>query len=237
MTGLALATSEFVRQHVRNRVTLVMLVVIPALFVVFAASALGELSKSLGGDVTGSAATSLGAGWASAFLGGILGFFQVSSSRDSDRRLSLAGMGGTRVALARIGACIALSLLAALVAFFVLWADTGIDQPGRALAAILAFGFIYVGIGALVGSLVHDELTGSLIVALVFIMDIYAGPGMSGSSGTAKITPTRKSSEVLMSAVGGAAPSTADWLAVGGTALGALLIAFAAFWFAARPRT
>lgn len=237
MSGLVLATGDFVRQQVRNPVTVAMLVIIPILFVILAASALEELSSSLGGDVAGSAATSLGAGWAAAFLGGILGYFQVSSSRDADRRLVSAGMGGLKVAVARIGACVGLSMLVALIAFAVLWVDTGLQDPGLALLAILAFGLIYVGIGALVGSLVADELTGSLIVALVFVMDIYAGPGMSGSEGTAKMTPTRKSSEVLMAAAGGAHPDSADWWAVGATVLGALVLAFCAFWLAARPRT
>ncbi len=236
MNGLVLATSDFVRQQLRNSVTVVMLVLIPILFVILAASALEELSSSLGGDVAGSAATALGAGWAAAFLGGILGFFQVSSSRDADRRLALAGMGALRVAVSRIGACIGLSILVALIAFVVLWIDTGIEQPGLALLAVLAFGFIYVGIGALVGALVTDELAGSLTVALVFVMDMYAGPGMSGSSGTASLTPTRKSSEVLMAAGAGTDAPSGDWWAVGLTVLGALVLAFGAFWLAARPR-
>jgi hypothetical protein len=236
MSGLVLATGDFVRQQVRNPVTVAMLVIIPVLFVILAASALEELSSSLGGDVAGSAATALGAGWAAAFLGGILGFFQVSSSRDADRRLALAGMGGLRVAVARIGACIGLSMLVAAIAFVVLWIDTGLADPGLALLAILACGLIYVGIGALIGSLVRDELAGSLTVALIFVMDMYAGPGMSGSEGTAKLTPTRKSSEVLMAAGAGTPQSAADWWAVGLTVLGALLLAFAAFWLAARPR-
>lgn len=236
MSGLVLATSDFVRQQLRNTVTVVMLLLIPVMFVLLAANALEELSSSLGGDVAGSAATALGAGWAAGFLGGVLGYFQVSSSRDADRRLALAGMGGLRVAVARIGACIGLSMLVALIAFVVLWIDTGIEQPGLALLAVLAFGLIYVGIGVLVGSLVRDELAGSLTVALIFIMDMYAGPGMSGSSGTAKMTPTRKSSEVLMAAGAGTDPPPGDWWAVGLTVLGALVLAFAAFWLTARPR-
>ncbi len=235
--GVVLATSDFIRQHLRSPVTLVMLVLIPAVFVVLCASALEELSKSLGGDVSGTSATALGAGWAAAFLGGVLGYFQVSSSRDADRRLALAGMGGTRVAVARIGACIGLSLLVALVAFVVLWIDTGIEQPLRAFVSILCFGLTYVGIGALVGSLISDELTGSLVVALVFVMDIYAGPGMSSSDGTASLTPTRTASNVLMAAAGGGSGDTSDWIAMLSIAVGSLVIAFGSFWFAARPRT
>ena len=237
MSGVALAASDFVRQHLRSPTTVAMLLLIPVLFVLLSASALEELSKSLGGDVAGTAATALGAGWATAFLGGVLGFFQVSSSKDADRRLALAGLGGLRVATARISACIGLSVLVAMIAFVVLWIDTGISQPLRALVAIICFGLIYVGIGTLVGSLVRDELAGSLTVALIFIMDIYAGPGMSGSSGTATATPTRKSSDVLMAAAGGQGSPASDWWALTLIVLAALVSAFLAFWISARART
>lgn len=236
MGALLLTGSDFIRQQVRTRITVVMLVVIPVLFVVLSASVLGDFSKALGGSASGDAATALGAGWAAGFLGGILGFFQVSSSRDSDRRLALAGLGGLRTALSRIGACVVLALLVAAVSFAAVWIDAGLEQPGRAFAAILACGLIYVGIGTIVGSLIKDQLAGSLAVALIWIMDMYGGPGVSGSGGGAHLTPTRKSSEVLMSAAAGQGSSASDWAIVAATVVGALLIAFAAFWFSARPR-
>lgn len=234
---MLLATEDFVRQYLRAPVIIVMLLVIPIMFVVLCASALSELSASLGDEVSGPAATAIGAGWAASFLGGILGYFQISSSRDADRRLALAGMGPMRVAIARIGACIAIALVVSLVAFFALWIYEGVEYPLRSLGAILASGLIYVGIGAFVGALVRDDLTGSLIVALVFVMDIYSGPGMAGAEGTAKATPTRKASEVLMDAGGGIGSPTSDWLIVTATVVGFLLIAFVAFWLSARPRT
>lgn len=237
MGALLLSTSDFVRQQVRTRVTMVMLVLIPVAFVLLAASVLGEFSKSLGGSAAGKSATALGAGWAAGFLGGILGFFQVSSSRDTDRRLALAGLGGVRTSLSRIGACIVLALLAAVVAFVTVWIKSGLEDPGLAFVAILFCALIYVGIGAFVGSLVKDELAGSMIVALIWLMDMYGGPGMSGSGGGAHLTPTRKSSEVLMAAGAGQTSSAGDWAIAGATALGALVIAFLAFWFSARSRT
>jgi hypothetical protein len=236
MTTLLLTGSDFVRQQVRERITVVMLIVIPVFFVLAAASAGGEFSDALGGSAQGDAMTALGAGWAAAFLGGILGFFQVSSSRDSDRRLALAGLGGLRVAFGRIAACVVLALLVSVVALLTVWADAGLEQPARVFASILACGLIYVGIGALVGSLIADQLAGSLTVALIFLMDIYGGPGMSGSGGGAHFTPTRKASEALMAAGAGQASSASDWIAAGLTALAALAIAFVVFWLAARPR-
>jgi hypothetical protein len=237
MSTLLLTASDFVRQYARVRVTLVMLVVIPILFVVAAAGAGGELSDALGGSASGDSMTALGGGWAAAFLGGVLGFFQVSSSRDADRRLALAGLGGLRVAFARIATCVVLALLATAVAFATVWVDSGLSQPARAFAAILACGLIYVGIGAIVGSLIRDELAGSLTVALIFLIDLYGGPGMSGSGGGAHGTPTRKAQEVLMDAGAGQAAPASDWIAAGLTVLGALAIAFLAFWLAARPRS
>ena len=103
---MASASVAFVREHLRARLTLALLVLIPALFVIASAAVLGEFASALGGAVAGSSASALGAGWAAAFLAGALGFFQVSSSRDADRRLALAGLGPTRVAAARIGACL-----------------------------------------------------------------------------------------------------------------------------------
>ena len=236
MSALLLAGSDFVREHVRTRVTLVMLIVIPILFVALASNVLGEFADALGGSASGSAATALGAGWAADFLGGIVAFFSVAASRDSDRRLALAGMGGSRISLARIGACVVLVLVAALVGFVAVWIGTGLEQPLRAFAAITACGFIYVGIGAIVGSLVTDQLAGSLIVAVIFLMDMYGGPGMSGSGGGANFTPTRKASEVLMAAGGGQGSPTSDWIAMIATAVGALVIAYLVFWYSARPK-
>ncbi len=237
MGALLLSTSDFVRQQVRTRITVVMLVIIPIMFVLLASSVLGELSKSLGGSAAGKSATALGAGWAAGFLGGILGFFQVSSSRESDRRLALAGLGGVRTSLSRIGACTVLALLVAAVAFVTVMIKSGLEQPGAAFAAILFCGLIYVGIGAFVGSLVRDDLAGSMIVALIWLMDMYGGPGVSGSGGGAQFTPTRKASEVLMAAGSGQNSSAGDWAIAAATAVGALAIAFLAFWFSARSRT
>ena len=111
MSAIAISGADFLREHLRARLTLVMLVAIPALFVVASASVLGEFASALGGSVAGDSASALGAGWAAAFLAGALGFFQVASSREADRRLALAGLGAARVAAARISASVILGVL------------------------------------------------------------------------------------------------------------------------------
>ncbi len=234
---MAFSGAEFLREHLRARLTLAMLVVIPALFVLVSASVLGEFADALGGSVTGDSASALGAGWAAAFLAGALGFFQVSSSRDADRRLALAGMGAARVAVARIGASILLGLLITVVAFLTLWLTAGIAHPPHAFAAILIFALIYIGIGTVVGSFLSDPLEGSLTVAFIFLIDAFSGPGMSGSGGVAQLMPTRKAADVLIAAGAGQGSPASDWIAVGLTTLGALLLAAVAFWLSARPRS
>jgi len=237
VSSMAFSGAEFLREHLRARLTLAMLVVIPALFVLVSASVLGEFADALGGSVTGDSASALGAGWAAAFLAGALGFFQVSSSRDADRRLALAGMGAARVAVARIGASILLGLLITVVAFLTLWLTAGIAHPPHAFAAILIFALIYIGIGTVVGSFLSDPLEGSLTVAFIFLIDAFSGPGMSGSGGVAQLMPTRKAADVLIAAGAGQGSPASDWIAVGLTTLGALLLAAVAFWLSARPRS
>ena len=233
---MTLAAVAFVREHLRAPLTLALLVAIPALFVVASAAVLGEFAAALGGAVAGASASALGAGWAAAFLAGALGFFQVSSSREADRRLALAGLGPGSVAAARIGASLVLALVVSAAAFVTLELREPPVHPAHAAAAVGAFAVIYVGIGTLIGSFVSGPLEGSLAVAMVFLVDIFSGPGMTDSGGVAAVLPTRQAAEMLIAAGAGQGSPTQDWLAVGLTAAASLAVAFVAFWWAARPR-
>jgi hypothetical protein len=229
-------TAAFVREHLRAPLTLVLLVAIPLLFVLVFASVLGEFADALGGALAERAAASISAGWAAAFLAGTLAFFQVSSSRGADRRLALAGLGPSRVAIARIAAALTLATAVSAVAFVTLWLRSGIEHPGHAAVAILAFAVIYIGIGAAIGALVRSPLEGSLLVVLVFSIDVFSGPQMTSEGGLLAWTPTQDAAELLVAAGSGMASPAADWLAVGGVALGALVVALGAFWLSARRR-
>lgn len=238
MSAFAAVGGSFVREHVRTRLTLALLVVIPAFFVLIFAGVLGEFADALGGTLSGSGATSaISAGWAAAFLCGALAFFQVSSSRGADRRLALAGLGATRVALARIAAAVALGVVVSVVAFVTLWARSGIAHPWHAAAAILAFALIYVGVGALIGALVKGQLEGSLLVVLVFAVDAFSGPSMTSSGGILAYGPTRDATKLLISAGTGVSSGGAEWGGVAAAVVIALAVAFAAFWLAARTRS
>jgi len=238
VSAFAAVGGSFVREHLRTRLTLALLVAIPVFFVLIFASVLGEFAKALGGTMSGNGATSaISAGWAAAFLCGALAFFQVSSSRGADRRLAAAGLGAARVASARIAAAVALGIVVSAVAFVTLWARSGIAHPWHAAAAILAFALIYVGVGALVGALIAAPLEGSLLVVLVFAVDAFSGPSMTSSGGILAHGPTRDATNLLIAAGTGEPSPGGDWLAVGAAVLLALAVAFGAFWLAARSRS
>ncbi len=227
MSG-ALAPS-FVREHLRTRLTLVLLVAIPVFFVLIFASVLGEFSAALGGSL---------AGWAAAFLSGALAFFQLVSSRGADRRLALAGLGAGRVAIARIAAALSLAVVVSATAYVTLWLRAGVEHPFHAAVAVLAFAAIYIGVGAVIGVFVSGALEGSLLVMLVFSLDVFSGPAMTNGGGglLASLTPTRKAADLLIAAGAGRGSPIGDWAAVAAVAVGAVAVALAAFWFSARSR-
>jgi hypothetical protein len=228
--------AAFTREHLRAPLTLLLLVWIPIFFVLIFATVLGQFADALGGTLAARSATSISAGWAAAFLSGTLAFFQVSSSRRADRRLSVAGLGPGRVAVARIAAGLSLGVVVSAVAFVTLWLRSGIEHPLHAAVAVLSFAVIYIGVGALVGAILTAPLEGSLLVILVFAIDAFSGPQMT-SSGLLSYTPTRDAAELLIAAGGGQGSPAADWLAMAAVAAGALAIALAAFWLAARTRS
>jgi hypothetical protein len=237
MSALADASGSFVREQTRAPLTLVLLIAIPAFFVLIFASVLGDFAKALGGTLASRSATAISAGWATAFLSGTLAFFQVSSSRGADRRLATSGFGAARVAFARIAAAASLGLIASVVAFMTLWLRSGIAHPLHAAVAIFAFAAIYIGIGGVVGALVASPLEGSLLVVLVFSVDAFSGPQMTDSGGLgAFFTPTRHAASLLIAAGAGRGSPSADWLGVLAVGVSALGVALAAFWTAARTR-
>lgn len=92
---------RFLTDYVRNPVNLLLLVVIPTVFVVVVAGSLADYAKLLGGP-GGPAVQTAAAGWAAAFLAGIAMYFQTAATRDTDRRVVIAGLSAARLALARL---------------------------------------------------------------------------------------------------------------------------------------
>jgi hypothetical protein len=228
-------TLAFAREHLRAPLTIVLLVALPAAFVILAASVLGEFADALGGSLVADAASALGAGWSAAFIAGSLGFFQASSSRGADRRLALSGLGVPRVALARMGASLILAIVAGLAAFIALAAETGIAHPWHAAAAILGFAIIYLGVGTVIGALIPSPLEGSLAVAFIFILDVFSGPGMTEGDGS-PVSISRSAADVLISSAVGQGSPAEDWIELALWVAGSLLVALGVFAASARSR-
>lgn len=228
-------TLAFAREHLRAPLVLVLLLALPAIFVVLATSVLGEFADALGGSLVADAASALGAGWSAAFMTGALGYFQAASSRGADRRLALAGLGVSRVAVARIGASVILALFASIAAYLALALETGIAHPWHAAAAILGFALLYLGVGTLVGALIPSPLEGSLVVAFIFILDVFSGPGMTEGDGS-PLSISRSAADVLIAAAVGDGSPARDWIELGLWVAGALAVAFGVFAYSARSR-
>jgi len=224
----------FTREQLRAPFTLALLVGIPALFVAASAGVLSDFARALGGSLAGRAASALGAGWSAAFIAGTLGFFQAASSRGTDRRLALAGVGPARVAAARIGASIVLAVVASAAGFAALLIRSGVAHPWHAAAAVLAFAVIYLAVGVLIGALVSAPLEGSLLVVFVFMLDVFSGPGMAEHASPLSIS--RKAADVLIAAGTGSGSPTGDWIKLLAVVATALALAFAAFVYSARSR-
>jgi hypothetical protein len=228
-------TGVFAREQLRAPFTLALLVAVPALFVMSAAGALTDFADALGGSLAGDAAVTLSAGWAAGLISGALGFFEAASSRGADRRLALAGLGPARVALSRIGASLLLAVVAAAAAFAALALRVDVEHPVHAAAAIVAFAFIYLGVGVIVGSLIRAPLEGSLLVTFVFLLDVFAGPGMTGGSPPLWAI-SQTAANVLIAAGLGAGSPDGDWVRLALVSAASLLAAFVVFTASARRR-
>jgi hypothetical protein len=224
----------FAREQLRSPFALVLLVAVPAVFVLAAARVLAEFSVALGGDLAGTAATALSGGWAAAFIAGMLGFFEASAARGPDRRLAVAGAGALQVASSRILACLGLVLLAALSSFVAVSAGAGLAHPWHAVAGITGFAVTYLGIGVAVGAVLPARLEGSLAVTFVFLLDAFSGPGMARQ--TAWTSVSRWPAEVLIDAGMGRASPPGHLALLALTSALALSVAALAFSVTGRGR-
>jgi hypothetical protein len=171
---------RFLSDYFRNPVNVLLLVVVPTVFVVVVAGSMADAAKLLGG-VGGPAVKTTAAGWAAAFLAGIAMYFQTAATRDTDRRLVIAGLPARRLVLARLATGSALAVLASTAALLALAVRTGIDHPARAVAGTLMFAVIYIAVGAVVGAFATNPVNGTVIMLFVWILDVFFGPAMGAA--------------------------------------------------------
>jgi hypothetical protein len=111
-----------------------------------------------------------------------------------------------------------------------------VPHPAHAAVAVLAFALLYLAVGVLVGSLITAPLEGSLLVVFVFLLDAFAGPGMTGGS-PPPWAVSQKAADILIDAGVGTSSAGGDSAGVALVTDGALVAAFLVFVASARSRS
>lgn len=185
-TGVKAHATAFVRKP-QN---LVLLLILPPVVIVFYGEAMETFSRLtaslVAGTDLGTVGRITGAVFATAFLTGIIGLFQVISARHGDERLVLCGFSRPTLLATRFVIVLGTAVLAAGVSFAVLAWTVSVAAPLAAFGALLVTGVIYGFIGMCVGALIPKELEGSLV--LVFLVDI-DGALSSGLFATETVLP------------------------------------------------
>ncbi|MDN5796545.1 MAG: ABC transporter permease [Intrasporangium sp.] len=212
----ALLERRFLADYARTGTNLLLLVLVPVTFVIVAAPTLADAAKILGGARGGPGIETVTAGWAAAFLTGIAMYFQVASSRATDRRLVLAGLSRARLATARLLTGAGLAVAATAAALIALAARQGLADPVRIIAGTAMFAIVYLAIGAVVGALVPTPVNGTVLLLFVWILDVFFGPSLSGStSPLLRVLPTHFISLwTVNQPPGHGGPSTLAWSGV-----------------------
>jgi len=179
MTSLVFVR-RFLADYARNPVNLLLLALVPVVFVIVVAASMANAAKLLGGP-GGPAVQTAAAGWAAAFLSGTAMYFQTAATRDTDRRVVIAGLPAARLVAARLLTGVSLAVFASAAALIALAVRTGIDSPGRVIAGTLMFAIIYSAVGAVVGTLVANPVNGTVVVLFVWIFDVFFGPAMGAA--------------------------------------------------------
>ena len=179
MTTLAFVR-RFLADYARNPVNVLLLLVVPMVFVVVVAGSMADAAKLLGG-IGGPAVETATAGWAAAFLAGIAMYFQTAATRETDRRVVIAGLPAFTLVVARLMTGLTLAVGASLAAMLALAVRTGIDHPVRAATGTAMFAVIYVAVGAVVSVFARNPVNGTVIVLFIWILDVFFGPAMGAA--------------------------------------------------------
>ncbi len=108
--------------------------------------------------------------FAVACLVGVVGLFQMISSLEADKRLSISGFLGRNILVARFFGIFIISLIISGVSLGIMSYWVIPKSFVRVFLILTLTGFLYGLIGILIGSVITRELEGSLV--LIFLADI-----------------------------------------------------------------
>lgn len=231
------AVTAGVRTVVREPTNVVLLVVLPPLVLFAFELALEPIAEAPGIEVDPGAAELGGTLFATAFLAGLLGVFQVAGAADSDRLLAVSGYHPIEIQTARLLTILLAGTLVAAITFTTFWLRAG-ATPGAplvAFGALVGAAVVYGLVGVIVGAVVGRELEGSLV--LVFLADVDAfgaiGAVPTGTNVLAYF-PLAAPHDVFETAVHDGTVVAGDVLGVVGYAIALGAVALAAVWVGGR---
>jgi len=226
MTGnRTLGVRLFGLSFFRNPRNVVMLLVIPPVVIYSYGMAMEAVPSALLGDMAAESVGKVnGALFATAFLTGIFGLFQVIDAHHADRRLVVAGFPRLELLVTRLVTITGVSAFIALVSFLVFQQSVSPEAPLVAFAALVVAGLIYGLFGVLIGSLIPRQLEGSLLLVFVADSDVMFGSGLiEWESIVPKLFPLYYPHQVLSSAAFDGSAESGDVLVALGY-LAALLV-------------
>jgi hypothetical protein len=172
-----------VLSFVREPFNLVLLLVLPAVSIQIYGVGLGGFPEVGFFDTAGSVVTTgriTGAVFATGALAGVLGLFQMISARNADRRLTICGVRGVELVVARFTTVLAVGTLIGVVATatLVVLVDAPVSALPAAVVGLALAAVIYGLLGILVGSVLPRELEGSLVLVILADMDNVFASGL-----------------------------------------------------------
>lgn len=198
----------------RNPRNVVLLMLVPPVVIYSYGVAMEAIPSVLLGDRAAADVGRInGALFATAFLTGIFGLFQVIDAHHADRRLVVAGFPRLELLVTRLVTIVGVSAFIALVSFLVFQQSVSPEAPLLAFVALVLSGLVYGLFGVLIGSLVPRELEGSLLLVFVADSDTIFGSGLlDWNSIVPKLFPLYYPHRILESAAFDGSVESADVL-------------------------
>jgi len=169
---MALFADTGLRLHefVRRPATIVLVLAVPPLAIETYGTALESFPQLPGLAEPARVGRITGTLFAVAFLAGLVGLFQVISSRSGDERLVLCGYSRMRLLGTRLLSLFTVGAVASAVALATLGLRVDVAAPALAFGVLIIAIVLYGLLGVTVGSVLPRELEGSLV--LVFAADL-----------------------------------------------------------------
>lgn len=222
VTRQRIAIKAGLRAFLREPTNLVFLVVLPPLVMVAFDLALDPIAELPTFEAPPGAAEIGGALFATAFLAGLLGIFQVVGSASADRRLVICGYRPTELLLARLLTILFAGALVATLTFatFLVLVDLTPEAPLVALVVLVLAAIVYGLLGVILGALIGRELEASLVLVFLADFDVISALDMLPTEGAIhEFLPLAAPSALLQDAVTDGTIALGDLLQTGGSIL------------------